>query len=195
MGAGPGADASTCGYVAASDFSPSVLPSQASRTLAVKFDPMLVGDQGCVLRIESDALDSPLDIALHGEGTATAQLTLSPTNIVFASRTVGAGPGEAAVVTVTNTGTVTASITGMALLVVDIDPRRCDFEIPNPLPPSALAPGESLTFELRFDPKIEGTHTCGLQIMSDAPLVPGDVVELSGVATLTDTLFRNGFEN
>jgi hypothetical protein len=90
---------------------------------------------------------------------AATSWSVSPGAFEFAPRAIGTGPSPAAVFTVTNTGTttLTAPELGTARFVNEYEPQD-RFELTNHCE-AALAPGESCSLEVTFEPTAYGINT------------------------------------
>ena len=99
--------ATTCG---------TSLAAGATCTVSVEFKPAATGALKASLSIADNATGTPQTVALTGTGatSATPTVTLTPTSIAFANTIVGS-TSDAQIVTVKNTGTVTATISAIAL--------------------------------------------------------------------------------
>jgi len=118
-----------------------------------------------------------LTIPLSGNGVATPSpsMTVTPTSVQFADRSVGTrSPAET--VTVTNDGTARLDITTVRL--EGIDPGQ--FSQTNNCANSSLAPDESCTASVRFEPSSRGEKNASLDIASNAGTRQ---VALTGTAT------------
>ena len=96
------------------------------------------------------------------------------------------GPSPAQTLTITNTGDVALSINGIAIVsdpsVTSSDAH--DFTIENsPSLPASIAPGQSLSFQVRFSSPASGLHSALLRIQSNDAANPLTVVALRGLGT------------
>ncbi|MGC2279290.1 MAG: choice-of-anchor D domain-containing protein, partial [Candidatus Acidiferrales bacterium] len=108
---------------------------------------------------------------------AVLQITASPTSVSFGSVTVGStNPKQ---VTVTNTGNVNASISGVTV-------AGTGFTLSGSGTGVALAPGQSQTYTVDFDPTSAANDTGTLSVASNAPNSPMNV-GLSGTGVATST--------
>jgi len=162
--AGDFAQTQTCG---------SSLAAGASCTVSVTFKPTQIGKRTGTLSVTDNAPGSPQKVTLSGIGT-TAQL--SPTSLDFGSVAVGT-TSPAKTVTLTNVGTTTLSITGIAITGTNAG----DFAQTNTCG-SSLAAGASCTVSVTFKPSAKGSLSGILSVTDNAPGSP-QTVSLSGTGT------------
>jgi hypothetical protein len=88
----------------------------ASCTLSVAFKPATSGTLTATLNATDNATGSPQTVALSGTGASgtTPTLTVSPTSIAFPATITGT-TSDAQIVTLTNTGSTTVTISSIAL--------------------------------------------------------------------------------
>ncbi|HEY6448368.1 MAG TPA: choice-of-anchor D domain-containing protein [Acidobacteriaceae bacterium] len=98
--------ATTCG---------SSLAAAASCTVSVEFKPAATGTLTASLSIADNATGSPQKVALSGTGAAASNtVSLTPASIAFPNTVMGT-TSDAKVITLKNTGTVTTTISSIAL--------------------------------------------------------------------------------
>ncbi len=97
-----------------------------------------------------------------GNPTPTVALAASPASLTFAARTVG-GTSPAQAVTVTNTGTGSATLGAVATTGDYAQTRTCG---------TTLAAGASCTVDVTFTPTATGTRTGTLSVASNDPNGP-----------------------
>jgi hypothetical protein len=143
----------------------------ANCTISITFKPTATGTRTASLSIADNAVNTPQAITLSGTGssTATSQVTLSPTSLIFTGQAVGT-QSAAQTVTVTNTGTVTATLISGTF----IGTNASDFSFTTNCPTS-LAVGASCTASLRFTPGAAGTRTATFQANDNASNSPQTV--------------------
>jgi probable HAF family extracellular repeat protein len=162
--AGDFAQTHTCG---------SSLAAGASCSISVTFKPTASGTRTAALSISDNAAGSPQKVTLSGIGT-TAKL--SPTSLSFGVVTIGTmSPTQT--VTLTNVGTTTLTITGIAITGTNAG----DFAQTHTCG-SSLAAGASCAISVTFKPTQIGTRTGTLSITDNAPGSP-QTVSLSGTGT------------
>ena len=98
-------------------------------------------------------------------GTSTATLSVTPASLTFASQTVNTTSG-AQTVTVKNTGTATATVSGISASGDFAQTNNCG---------SQVAAGASCTASVTFTPTASGTRTGVLSVQSNAPNSPTTV--------------------
>jgi len=146
------------------------LAAGASCTFSIKFKPTASGTRTAALSVTDNAAGSPQKVPLSGIGT-TAKL--SPTSLNFGSVTVGV-TSAAKPVTLTNVGTTTFMITGIAITGANAG----DFLQTNTCG-SSLAAGASCTISVKFKPSATGARSAALAISDNAAGSPQKVT-LSG---------------
>jgi len=146
------AQSNTCGV--------SLAPGGTSCTISVTFSPQATGDETGALTITDDAAGSPQVVPLTGKGVTPAPaVTLSPTSLTFADRTVGTS-SDPQTVTVTNSGSATLTISSVAV--------TGDFTYTNDCTNASLAPGASCTISVIFTPTSSGTLSGTLTVTDNA---------------------------
>jgi hypothetical protein len=103
-------------------------------------------------------------------------LSTSPTSLSFAATAVGAASGAQSV-TVSNTGTAAASVSGVATSGDYTQTNTCG---------TSIAAGGSCTVSVTFHPSASGTRTGNLTVTSNATNSPSTVA-LTGTGTTAST--------
>ncbi len=149
------------------------LAAGANCTAIVTFHPSASGARTGTLTVASNATNPTLTVALSGTGTATGSATLaaSPGSLSFPATTVGAA-SSAQTVTVTNTGTLAASISSVSTSGDYTQTSNC----------GQIAAGASCAVSVIFRPNATGTRTGSLTIASNATN-PTLTVALTGTGT------------
>jgi Pectate lyase superfamily protein/F5/8 type C domain/Abnormal spindle-like microcephaly-assoc'd, ASPM-SPD-2-Hydin len=160
----------------------SSLAAGASCTVAVKFAPTSVGAQTGTLAVTNSATGSPIGVTLSGTATAAGPaLTISPASLSFPATFVGSSPA-AQTVTVSNTGTTSATVSGVAATGDFSQTDNC----------STIAVGASCTVTVTFKPTTGGSRTGTLTVTSNANNSP-TTASLSGTGiSLTTNLALTG---
>jgi len=148
------------------------LAASASCTISVRFKPTASGTRTAALSITDNAAGSPQKVALSGTGT-TARL--SPISLSFGS--VAIDTASPKTVTLTNVGTTTLTITGIAITGTNAG----DFTQTHTCG-SSLVPGASCKISIAFEPSALGTRTATLSVTDNAAGSPQHV-PLSGIGT------------
>ena len=151
------------------------LAAGASCTTSIKFKPTASGTRTAVLSVTDSAAGSPQQVPLSGIGTAAK---LSPTSLNFGTVAIGVA-GAAKTVTLTNVGTTTLTISGIAITGTNAG----DFAQTHTCG-SSLATGASCTFSVTFKPTASGTRSASLSVSDSAAGTP-QTVSLSGIGTTT----------
>ena len=161
------AQTNTCG---------SSLAAGASCTVNVTFTPTSTGAKSGNLTVTSNASNPTLTVALTGTGTTagTATLAANPTSVAFGDQAVGSTSAVRAV-SITNSGTVAASISGVSAPSQFAQTNTCG---------SSLAAGASCTVNVTFSPTSAGAKSGNLTVTSNASN-PSLTVALTGTGTTT----------
>jgi len=133
----------------------STLVVGATCTIGVSFKPGQRGTRTGTLTITDNATDSPQTVSLTGVGTV---VELSPAVLNFGPKEVGTTT-QPRIVTVTNTGSTTLSISGIGIGGRDFG----DFSEVSACG-SSLPAGASCTIKVRFSPKAQGQRQASLDI-------------------------------
>lgn len=166
------------------------LAPQGSTTFTARFTPTAGGNRSTTLRVASnDADENPFDINLVGSAfvpvpeiqvshPANTALTDGQGSLPFGKVVVkkSSAPKQ---ITILNSGT--APLTGLALSVAGT--HAADFKATG-LTASTLAPGQSATFNIAFQPSARGARTAVVRVASnDADENPFDIT-VSGTGVL-----------
>ena len=168
----------------------TTLAPDASTTFKVSFKPTAKGLRLAILQIFSnDADESPFEIELTGKGKAPlpeievfqpvgSSLVDGTAKKSFGTVVVGKS-GTAKTFTIKNTGE--AKLNGIAITKNGAEAK--DFTVKDPAK-TALAPGESTTFKVTFNPSAKGTRNAAIHIKSnDADESPFDI-KLAGAGAV-----------
>jgi hypothetical protein len=146
-------------------------------TINVTFTPAAAGARTASVSIADNGPGSPQAITLAGTGVGgSPSVTLSPTSVTFATQAVGTTSG-AQVVTLTNTGSGSLSITSIS--IAGTNPS--DFGETNTCGTSVAA-GASCAISVTFAPLGSNTRTATASINDNASGSP-QTVPLTGVGT------------
>ncbi|MFE2139671.1 choice-of-anchor D domain-containing protein [Streptomyces sp. NPDC059466] len=158
---------STSGDYSQTNTCGSSIPANGSCTVSVKFAPTATGSRSGALTVNAGGTTNT--VSLSGTGTAPGPvLNTDPASLSFDGTVVGS-PAAAQTVKVTNSGTTTANISGVA--------ASGDFSQTNNC--SSLAVGASCTVSVGFKPTAGGARTGNLTVTSNANNSP-TTVSLSG---------------
>ena len=135
------------------------LAAGASCTISVRFSPKGSGTRIAALSVSDNGVGSPQTVALSGIGT-TAKF--SPTYLNFGSLEVGTA-STAKTVTLTNVGTTTFTISGIAITGTNAGDFTRNYTCG-----SSLAAGASCTISVTFKPTASGTRTAALSVSDSA---------------------------
>jgi Carbohydrate binding module (family 6)/F5/8 type C domain/Right handed beta helix region/Abnormal spindle-like microcephaly-assoc'd, ASPM-SPD-2-Hydin len=179
---GPFAETSTCG---------ASIAAGGSCTAAVTFTPTATGAQSGALTVTAGGVTSTT--TLSGTGTAPGPvLNLSPGALTFPSEVVGtAAPTQT--ITVTNSGTTSATVSGVAVTGPYTETSNC----------SSVAVNGSCTVTVGFTPSAGGANPGTLTITSNATNSPNkatlsgtgisSTTNLALAGTLTASSTQSGF--
>lgn len=157
----------------------SSIAAGGSCTVNVTFSPTAAGSRTGSLTVNAGGVTNT--VSLSGTGTAPGPvLSANPASVSFADTLVG-NDSDAKTVTVTNSGTTTATVSGVS--------TSGDFSQSNNC--STLAVNASCTVNLGFTPTASGARTGTLTIDSDANDSP-TTVALSGNGIGADTNLAAG---
>jgi len=147
----------------------------SSCTINVKFTPTTTGPRTGNLTVTAAGITNT--VALSGTGVAPGPiLTANPAGLTFPGTVVGVAAATQAV-TVTNSGTTAATVSGVS--------ASGDFSQTNNC--SALAVGASCTVTVKFTPTAAGTRTGAVSITSNANNSPTTIALTgSGIGTTTN---------
>jgi len=143
----------------------------ANCTISVTFTPTAAGLRSGILTITDNsngAATSTQFVGLSGTGSAPA-VTLAPSSITFSGQLVNS-TSAAQTVTLTNSGTVSVSISGIAASGDFAQTNTCG---------SSVAAGANCTISVTFTPTAIGVRSGTLTITDSAPGSP-QMVALSG---------------
>ncbi|MBF9066530.1 choice-of-anchor D domain-containing protein [Streptacidiphilus fuscans] len=159
------AQTNTCG---------SSIAANGSCTVSVTFSPTATGSRTGSLTVNAGGVTNT--VALSGTGTAPGPvLGASPAGLTFGDTAVGATASTQAV-TVTNSGTTSASVSGVSVSGDFTQTNNC----------GTVAVGASCTVNVGFAPTAAGTRTGTLTVTSNANNSP-TTVALSGTAADSTT--------
>jgi hypothetical protein len=151
----------------------TTLAINASCGISIVFTPSTPAVETATLQINSDALGSPISIALAGLGQNVVKVLSISGPLTFSAQTVGTTSSQQQVV-VRNAGTATTTISNVAL--AGTNPG--DFAIPSQ-GCTTLPSGATCGISIAFKPTATGPRTASLQITSDGVGSPQSVA-LSG---------------
>ncbi|MFC1420307.1 choice-of-anchor D domain-containing protein [Streptacidiphilus sp. N8-3] len=174
------AAASVSSIAASGDFSQtntcgSSIAANGSCTVSVKFSPTATGARTGSLTVNAGGITNT--VSLSGTGTAPGPvLNASPAGLSFASTVVGS-TAAAQAVTVTNSGTSTATVSGVAVSGDFSQTNNC----------TTIAVGGSCTVNVAFKPTAGGARSGSLTVTSNANNSPTSVgLSGSGIDSTTN---------
>ena len=165
------ASVSGAGYSMSGLAAPVTVTAGASISFTVAFQPAATGAATGSVSIGSNAANSPLSIPLSGTGVASIlTLSASPSTMAFGNVTVDTTATQTD--QVTNTGNAPVSIT-------TVSATGTGFSVSGGSN-TTLAPNQSVTVTVSFNPQAAGSASGTLSIASNAPTLN---VALSGTGT------------
>jgi hypothetical protein len=160
---------------------PATVNPNQSVSFTVTFAPSAAGTVNGTVAIESDASNSPLNIALSGTGVTPGQLSASPASLAFGN--VQTGNSSNLSETLTNTG-------GVAVTITQANVTGTGYSVSGLTLPATLNPTQSVTFTVTFAPAAAGAVNGTLAIVSNASNSPLNI-GLSGTGVLPGQLSAN----
>ena len=144
---------------------PITLQPGQGTSLRVDFVPAATGTLTGTMTLRSNALNSPLRIAVSGTGTSPAGLGVSPTSLNFGNVTVGSSASLQL--------TLSAASGPVTISSAQVD--SSEFTLPGFTVPVTIASGQSVGATVTFTPNASGTATANLVLTSDAGNSPNTV--------------------
>jgi len=165
------ADTTTCG---------TSLAANATCTYSVTFHPSTAGAQTGTLAVSAGGVAN--NVALTGSGvTPGPMLSADSTSLSFASTVVGSTT-QTQKVTIRNTGTTSAAVSGVSTSTAEFtQTNNC----------TTIAVNESCTVNMAFKPVGAGSRTATLTVASNANNTP-TTVRLTGTGTDSSTNIAAG---
>ncbi|MFF7886249.1 choice-of-anchor D domain-containing protein [Streptomyces sp. NPDC020794] len=158
---------STSGDYSQTNTCGSSIAANGSCAVSVKFAPTAAGSRSGSLTVNAGGITNT--VSLSGTGTAPGPvLNTDPASLSFADTVVGSS-ATAQTVKVTNSGTASATVSGVAATGDFSQTNNC----------STLAVGASCTVNVGFKPTAGGSRTGNLTVTSNANNSP-TVVSLTG---------------
>jgi hypothetical protein len=155
-----------------------VLPSM-SLDYTLAFTPTTAGTATAALTIKSNAVNSAASVSLSGVGKqkAAAAIEVSPSSLNFGSAKLQSTTSKN--VTLQNTGDVKVTLSGITVV-------GAGFGYSDLSPGFALAPNQSVTFQVWFKPTVKGAASGTVSILSANLASPASLpVVGDGVTTTT----------
>jgi Abnormal spindle-like microcephaly-assoc'd, ASPM-SPD-2-Hydin len=136
---------------------PATVAGGGSISVKVIFSPSASGSASGTLSIASDAANSSISIPLSGDGSSSAQLSVSPATMAFGSVAVGSSASK--------TGSLTAN--NSAVTVSTVDESGEGYALSGISFPFTLAAGNSVSFTVTFTPQSVGSSPGGLAFINN----------------------------
>jgi hypothetical protein len=160
---------------------PVTLAVGQSTSFNVVFAPQASGTVNGNVSIVSDAINSPLNLAVSGAGLAPGSLSANPPSISFSN--VQVGNNRSVSETLTN-------FSGSSVTITQAAPTGVGFSVSGLSLPVTLAAGQGATFNVVFTPQSAGNVSGNLVVSSNASN-PTLNIPLSGSAIQPGTLTPN----
>jgi hypothetical protein len=145
-------------------------------TFDIVFSPKKAGAISGNVSVMSDGSASPTKVALSGTGTtATELLTVSTSMMTFGSIAIGQTSALAA--TLKNDGNSSVTVSKVSVSGASYSTSGVSEGL-------ILAPGQSATLDIRFDPRTTGSLPGSVTVTSNAANSP-DTISLSGTGSQT----------
>ncbi len=146
----------------------ATLAASGTCTVTVRFNPTTIGAKTANLTFVTDAATSPDNVALSGTGTSLPTVQLSPSSLTYSAQVVNT-TSSGQIVTLTNGGTQTLTITSIALVTgtnYAISANNCS---------GTLAGGGNCIVTITFTPTTTGTLTDTLRFTTNAASSPDNL--------------------
>jgi len=137
---------------------PTTLSPNQSVTFSATFAPTSSGSASGSLTVVSNGSNTNLSIGLSGTGTATTQLSLSPTSLSFGMISDGSSSSLSA----------SLSATGSSVTVSSATSSNGEFVLSGITLPVTIPAGQSVPFTVTFTPNTAGSATGSLIFTSNA---------------------------
>lgn len=147
---------------------PRTIAVGATATFQVLFAPTVAGAATGSVTVVSDAPTAPV-VTLSGTGTQPA-LSATPTSLAFGDQSLGSTSAPQSV-TLSNPGNGVLNIASFTV--------AAPFAVTGLTTPTSIAPGGTLSFQVRFAPTAAGAATGTVRLNSDAPTSP-TLISLTG---------------
>jgi hypothetical protein len=152
---------------------PTSVPVGGGCQIQATFTPTAVGNRQAELVIGYKGLTSPQSVALTGQGVAAVSVSLTPSNLTFATQLVKTTSAPQAA-TLTNTGSADVTISSIGTSGPFGQSNNC---------PATLPVGQSCQIQVTFSPTQKGPANGTLSVSDNASDSP-QKVSLSGVGTI-----------
>ena len=149
------------------------LAPNASCAVSVTFSPVAAGVRSAQVTFNDSASSSPQTVTLTG--AATAQVSLSVSNLSFGQQNIGSSVSQT--VTLSNQGSAPLALSGASVAGTNAS----DFAMTTNCT-ATLAAGVSCAFSVMFTPSSVGTRTASL-VIADGLAGASQTVALTGVGT------------
>jgi hypothetical protein len=164
------ADVTGTGFSLSGLSAPTKVAAGSSTTFNVAFEPMAAGAEKGTVSIKTNASESPATVNLIGTGVVeSVKLIVSETSLSFGN--VPVSNSQSKDVTITNSGNANVTIAGVTV-------SGTGFSVSGGSNVT-LAPNQSETVTVDFDPKSKGSLAGALTISSNAPTIK---ISLAGTA-------------
>lgn len=142
-----------------------------SLQFSVNFNPQTQGHVDGNIALISQVSKLTVNLPVHGSGTASESLTTNPPNLSFGD--VQVNGDQTLPETITNSGTSDLTISQANI-------SGTGFTMSGLTPPLTLTSGQSVTFNVTFNPKAGGNANGQIAVVSEVPKV---MIPLAGTGT------------
>jgi hypothetical protein len=136
----------------------------------VTFNPTVAGTRAGTLSFADNVPQSPQVVALSGTGVTAGQLVDSPTSISFGTVTIGQISSQS--LTISNPG-------GQNVSVTSVSTGGAGFGLGGISTPLILAPNQSSTFSVTFEPSSIGSVSGTVYLTNDS-ITPSVAIPVTG---------------
>ena len=158
---------STCG---------AAIAPNGTCTIQVIVTPTAAGSFSATMNLTDNATGSPQTVAITGTGSGAAVVSFSPASLNFG--TVAVGSATTLPVTVTNTGNINLTVTGISFAGTNASL----FGHSSNCGQAAVAPSGTCTIQVIFNPTAAGSFSATMTITDNATGSP-QTVTITGTAT------------
>jgi hypothetical protein len=147
---------------------PQVLQPNQQMSLKLKFGPKAEGDAAGTVTVSSNSASNPvITVKTHGKGVVTTAPSLSASASSLSFGRVLLGSQATKTLTVTSTGTAAATISGVSITGTGYTATYAGVPVQNLSAPITLQPGQTVTFNVSFDPTNVGKSAGQLSLATD----------------------------
>ncbi len=160
---------------------PLVLAPGASRAVAVKYSPTVLGSAQAKISVLSDDLvATTVEVPLTGTGVSPT-VAITPSDLDFGGQLVGR-PSAPRQVHIQNTGTGPLSVLSLGFAGA----QAASFSLASPpVLPASIVPGGELVISVQVTPPVIGAQAADFVIVTDSPDAPNASVGMTALGIST----------